>query len=67
VSLKSFHIVFIVVSTLCALMVGAWGILDHARSGKDGTLLLGIGGFAAAAVLVVYGLWFLRKLRGVST
>jgi hypothetical protein len=67
VSLKSFHIVFIVVSTLCALMVGAWGILDHARSGKDGTLLLGIGGFAAAAVLVVYGLWFLRKLMGVST
>jgi hypothetical protein len=67
VSLKSFHIFFIVVSTLCALMVGAWGILDHARSGKDGTLLLGIGGVVAAAVLVVYGLWFLRKLRGVST
>ena len=66
-SLKAFHVFFIVVSTLCALMLGAWGVLEHSRTGSGGAMLLGIGGFAAAAVLVVYGLWFLRKLRGVST
>ena len=65
-SLKAFHVFFIVVSTLCALMLGAWGLVEHSRSGRSGVLFLGIGGFAAAAVLVVYGLWFLRKLRGVS-
>jgi hypothetical protein len=67
VSLKAFHVFFIVVSTLCSLVLGAWGILDYSRSGKGGTLLLGILGLVAAASLVVYGLWFLRKLRGVST
>jgi hypothetical protein len=67
VSLKAFHVFFIVVSTLCSLMLGAWGVVEHSRSGKGGALLLGIGGFAAAGILVVYGLWFLRKLRGVST
>jgi hypothetical protein len=67
VSLKAFHVFFIVVSTLCALMLGTWGVMEHSRSGNGGALLIGIGGFAAAVVLVVYGLWFLRKLRGVST
>jgi len=67
VSLKAFHVFFIVVSTLCALMLGAWGVLEHSRTASGGALLIGIGGFAAAAVLVVYGFWFLRKLRGVST
>ena len=65
-SLKAFHVFFIVVSTLCALMLGTWGVLEHSRSGSNAALLIGIGGFAAALVLVVYGLWFLRKLRGVS-
>jgi hypothetical protein len=67
VSLKAFHIFFIVVATLCSVMLGAWGFVEHSRSGKDYALLLGIGGFFGALLLVVYGLWFLRKLRGVST
>jgi hypothetical protein len=67
VSLKAFHVFFILVSTLCALMLGVWGVMEHSRSGNGGALFIGIGGFAAAVVLVVYGLWFLRKLRGVST
>jgi hypothetical protein len=67
VSLKAFHVFFIVVSTLCALILGVWGVMEHSRSGNGGALFIGIGGFAAAVVLVVYGLWFLRKLRGVST
>jgi hypothetical protein len=67
VSLKAFHVFFIVISTLCALMLGVWGVMEHSRSGNGGALFIGIGGFAAAVVLVVYGLWFLRKLRGVST
>ena len=66
-SLKAFHVFFIVVSTLCALMLGVWGVMEHSRSGNGAALFIGIGGFAAAVLLVVYGLWFLRKLRGVST
>jgi hypothetical protein len=65
--LKGFHIFFIVVSTLCALALAAWAILDWTRTQSVGTLVLGILAFAAAGALVFYGMWFLRKLRGVGT
>ena len=38
-------------------MLGVWGVMEHSRSGNGGALFIGIGGFAAAVVLVVYGLW----------
>lgn len=65
--LKGFHVFFIVVSTLTAVMFGAWGLWDFGRTGKGATLAMGILGFAAAAALVFYGLWFLRKLKDVSS
>jgi hypothetical protein len=65
-SLKAFHVVFVAVSTLCALGFGAWSVLDYSRTGSAGTLAMGIGGFIAAGALVWYGFWFLRKLKGVS-
>jgi hypothetical protein len=65
-SLKAFHVFFVSLSVLCALGFGAWSIGDYLRTGKGSVLLLGILGFAAAAALVWYGLWFLRKLKNVS-
>jgi hypothetical protein len=65
--LKGFHIFFIVVSTLCALALAAWALLDWTRTQSGGTLALAVLAFLAAAALVFYGLWFLRKLRGVGT
>ncbi len=65
-SLKAFHVCFVVVSVLCALGFGAWSIADYSRTGHGFTLVLGVLGFIAAAALVWYGLWFLRKLKNVS-
>jgi hypothetical protein len=65
-SLKAFHVFFVIVSVLCALGFGAWSIAEYLRTGRGSVLLLGILGFAAAAALVWYGLWFLRKLKNVS-
>jgi len=65
-SLKAFHVFFIVVSVLCALGFGAWAVADYSRTGRGSLLALGVLGFAAAAVLIWYGLWFLRKLKNVS-
>ena len=65
-SLKAFHVFFVVVSVLCALGFGAWAISDYLRTGSGGTLALGVLGFVAAVALVWYGLWFLRKLKNVS-
>jgi len=65
--LKGFHVFFIVVAALTALMFGAWGLWDFDRTGKGGTLAMGILGFLAAGALVFYGLWFLRKLKDVGS
>jgi hypothetical protein len=65
-SLKAFHVFFVVVSTLLALGFGVWSVADYSRTGQGGTLAMGIAGFVGAGVLVWYGFWFLRKLKNVS-
>ncbi len=65
-SLKAFHVFFVIVSVLCALGFGAWAVADFVRTGRSGVLALAVLGFAAAVALVWYGLWFLRKLKNVS-
>ena len=65
-SLKAFHVFFVALSVLCALGFGAWAVADYLRTGNGGVLTLGVLGFAAAAALVWYGFWFLRKLKNVS-
>ena len=64
-SLKAFHVFFVVVSVLCALGFGAWAVVDWMRTGRPGVLALAILAFAAAVALVWYGLWFLRKIKDV--
>ncbi len=63
-SLKAFHIVFIVVSCMLCAGFGAWTIVEYRRTGDS--MMLGWTGFSLAALvaLLVYGRWFLRKLRG---
>lgn len=63
-SLKAVHIVFIVCSTLLAASFGVWAV--ERPGGGAGYLALGVISFAVAAGLVVYGVWFLKKLKGVS-
>ena len=65
-SLKAFHIFFILMSTALTLGFGVWGTRDFAQSGSWVHLTLGVGSFAASAFLAFYGVWFLRKLKHVS-
>jgi hypothetical protein len=65
-SLKAFHIFFIVVSTALCLAFGVWATQDFGRSGSSVHLALGVGSFIGSGGLVWYGVWFLRKLKGVS-
>ena len=65
-SLKAFHIFFIVVSTWLCVGFGAWAIRDFAQTGNLLHLALGVGSLLGSALLVWYGVWFLRKLKGVS-
>ncbi len=62
-TLKGFHIVFIVFSTLLALGCGAWCLWVNMVVGAPVYLAGAIGSFLAAVALVVYGVWFYRKMK----
>ena len=62
-SLRAFHIVFLIVSTALSLLVGGWNFRAWRFSGDNLHLLMSIGAFLAAVGLVFYGQWFLRKIR----
>ncbi len=65
-SLKAFHIFFIILSTLLAVAFGVWATRDFSQSGSWVHLALGVGSFIGSVVLACYGVWFLRKLKGVG-
>ena len=62
-SLKAFHFVFIVFSTLLALGLGVWCVWVNLVEGNSMYLGGAIGSFLAAVALVVYGAWFYRKMK----
>ena len=62
-SLKAFHFVFIVFSTLLALGLGVWCVWVNLVEGNSMYLGGAIGSFLAALALVVYGVWFYRKMK----
>ena len=64
-SLKAFHIVFVIVSTILAVGFGLWAIGDYKRTADASSLVIGVASLVGGVCLVVYGRWFWKKLRGV--
>jgi hypothetical protein len=62
-SLKGFHIVFIIFSTLLALGIGAGCVWIDLVEGAPIYLAGAICSFVVAVALVVYGVWFYRKMK----
>ncbi len=62
-SLKGFHIVFIFISTLLAFGCGAYCVWVDAIVGAPVYLGGAIFSFGSALGLMVYGFWFLRKMK----
>jgi len=65
-SLKAFHIFFVTVSILFAAAFGGWELVAYSRQRDTVDLLLAIGSFLLAALLIVYFRWFLQKIRSVK-
>ncbi|MEP6777014.1 MAG: hypothetical protein ABI944_01080 [Chthoniobacterales bacterium] len=65
-SLKGFHIVFIVFSTLLALGCGVWCIWVDLVAGAPIYRTGAICSFVVAAAFVVYGIWFYRKMKQLN-
>jgi hypothetical protein len=62
-SLRFFHIVFIVLSALMALVVGIWAIDAYRTDGSATWAALAVLALGGGALLVVYGNRFLQKTR----
>lgn len=65
-SLKAFHIVFISASTLLAFGFGGWMFKDYTRTGETSDLIFGLGSVGVGIGLIIYGKYFLRKLKRIS-
>ena len=65
-SLKAFHIVFVMASVALCLLLAVWGFGQFREgAGASALVLSGLGAMGAVG-LVVYGRYFLRKLRHIS-
>lgn len=66
-SLKAFHLVFIVASILLAVGFAVWSLMDYfSPNGKTWDLVAGIGSIVVAIALVIYERYFLKKTKNVS-
>jgi len=65
-SLKSFHIVFVAVSTLLAFFFAGWLLNNYFVTKAIGSLLGAIASALAGFGLIWYGKAVLRKLKQIS-
>ena len=66
-SLKAFHLVFIIASILLAFGFAAWSLLNyHSPNGSTTDLVVGLGSLAGGLGLIGYEIYFLKKLKNVS-
>ncbi len=66
-SLKAFHLVFIIASILLAVGTAVWSLMDYfSPHGTKWDLAGGLGALIIALALAVYEKYFLKKLKNVS-
>ena len=65
-SLKSFHIFFLVVATITIFGFGVWSAYIFMTESEPSYLLMGILAFASGVALIIYGIKFLQKLKNIS-
>jgi hypothetical protein len=63
-SLRAFHITFIIISTLLTVGFAAW-CFSNASSGNP-YALMGKGSSVMSAALAIYLVWFVRKTKGLG-
>jgi hypothetical protein len=65
-SLKAFHLVFIIASIVLAFGFGAWLLAAFFKAGGVMNLICAFGSFCAGVGLIFYERYFLKKTKNVS-
>jgi hypothetical protein len=59
VSLKAFHLIFVTLLTALAFGFAAWAF-------RTGHGAFGVAGIASGILVILYGIYFLKKLKKIS-
>jgi len=62
-SLRVFHIIFVIVSVALSLWVAMWGVREYSQEQSTMGLTLAVIFFVSAAALIWYGKKVYRKLK----
>lgn len=62
-SLRAFHVLFIVISIALTAGFGVWGIRDYDRTRDALIFILGAGSLVGSVLLTVYLFWFISKMK----
>ncbi len=66
-SLKAFHLIFIIASSALAFGFGVWELKNYwSQDGRLADLLFGIGSLLVGVGLLIYERYFLKKTKNVS-
>ena len=65
-NLKSFHILFVTVSSLMSFVFGGWCWRYAETIQSSGYRALGAASFGAGVALIAYGFWFWKKIKGTT-
>lgn len=65
-SLKAFHVVFVAASVLLMVFLSGWSFLNYRETGSGGDLLGSVLAALGVVTLIVYGRYFLKKLKHIS-
>lgn len=60
-SLKGFHILFIVLAFLCTAGFYAWAVIMPEKASELGAVAIGNVSGSLALALLIYGIWFVVK------
>jgi hypothetical protein len=58
-SLKAFHLIFVTLLTALSFGFAAWAFVG-------GKILFGVAGIVTGILVIVYGIYFLKKLKKIS-
>ena len=66
-SLRTFHLLFILVAVLGADLVGLWGIVRYVKIGETGSLVLGVVSLLGGIGLMFYGIHAARMFDSLKS
>jgi ABC-type amino acid transport system permease subunit len=66
-SLKAFHLIFIIAAILLAFGFAAWSMMNYfSATGRRMDMVWGVASAIVGVGLIVYEIYFLKKLKNVS-